>query len=114
VKVQQGWLTLTGEVSWDYQRTAAVADLRKLRGVTGITNDVTIKPRASATDVSHRIEEALKRHAQIEAKNVHVQVQGGKVTLEGRVPSWADRRTVETAAWAAPGVLKVEDHLRIF
>ena len=114
VKVQQGWLTLTGEVRWYYQRTAAVADLRKLRGVTGMTNDITIKPQVHAGDISNRIEDALKRHAHLEAKDVRVQVQDGKVTLEGRVPSWADRQTVERAAWAAPGVRKVEDHLRIF
>jgi osmotically-inducible protein OsmY len=113
VKVQQGWLTLTGEVRWDYQRTAAVADLRKLRGVAGITNEITIKPQVHAGDISNRIEDALKRHAHLEAKDVRVQVQDGRVTLEGRVHSWADRQAVETAAWAAPGVRKVEDHLRV-
>ena len=113
VKVQQGWLILIGEVRWNYQRTAAVADLRKLRGVTGITNDITIKPQVYAGDISNRIEDALKRHAHLEAKDVRVQVQDGRVTLEGKVPSWADRQTVERAAWAAPGVRRVEDHLRI-
>jgi osmotically-inducible protein OsmY len=113
VKVQQGWLTLTGEVRWDYQRTAAVADLRKLRGVTGISNNITLKPQVSASDLSNRIEEALKRHAHIEAKDVRVQVQDGRVTLEGRVPTWSDRRMVEVAAWAAPGVRTVEDYLRV-
>lgn len=113
VKVQQGWLTLTGEVRWNYQRTAAVADLRKLRGVTGITNDITIKPQVHAGDISNRIEDALKRHAYLEAKDVRVQVHDDKVTLEGLVPSWADRKTVEKAAWATPGVRQVEDHLRV-
>ncbi|HEY1448710.1 MAG TPA: BON domain-containing protein [Caulobacteraceae bacterium] len=113
VKVQQGWLTLTGEVRWDYQRTAAVADLRKLRGVTGISNNITLKPQVSAGNISNRIEDALKRHAHIEAKDVRVQVQDGRVTLEGRVPTWSDRRMVEVAAWAAPGVRTVEDHLRV-
>ena len=113
VKVQQGWLTLSGEVHWDYQRTAAVADLKKLRGVTGITNNATLKPRASVIDVARSIEEALERHAQIEAKNVLVKVQDGRVTLEGTVPNWADRNLVEAAVWAAPGVRVVEDHLRV-
>jgi osmotically-inducible protein OsmY len=114
VKVQQGWLTLTGEVRWDYQRTAAVADLKKLRGVTGISNDIILKPQASAVDVSHRIELALERHAQLEAKDVHVRVEDGKVTLQGKVPNWADRNLVEAAVWAAPGVRSVEDLLRVF
>ncbi len=113
VKIQQGWLTLTGEVQWYFQRTAAIADLRKLRGVTGITNSVAIMPRATAGDISYRIENALKRHAHLESKDVRVQVQDGRVTLEGKVPTWADRQTVEGAAWAAPGVKVVEDHLRV-
>lgn len=114
VKVQQGWLTLSGEVHWDYQRTAAVADLRKLRGVTGISNDVTLKLQASRGDVVHRIEQALERHAQIEASNVRIHVEDGKVTLEGQVPNWAERDLVEAAAWSAPGVLSVEDRLQVF
>lgn len=113
VKVQQGWLTLSGEVQWDYQRHAAVADLRKLRGVTGISNNVALKPRASSSDVARRIEQALERHAYVEAKNIHVQVTDGEVTLRGRVPNWADRRLVESAAWAAPGVNSVVDNLQV-
>ena len=113
VKVQQGWLTLRGEVEWDYQRTAAVADLQKLRGVTGISNEVTLRPRASATDVTQRIERALERHAQLEAKDIHVAVNDGRVVLDGHVTHWADRRLVEQAVWAAPGVRTVEDHLQV-
>jgi osmotically-inducible protein OsmY len=113
VKVQQGWLTLTGEVRWQYQRTAAIADLRKLRGVTGITNDIKIKAQVYASDISNRIEDAMKRQAHLRADDVHVQVRDGKVTLEGRVPSWADRRTAEIAAWAAPGVSTVDDRLTV-
>jgi osmotically-inducible protein OsmY len=113
VKVQQGWLTLSGEVQWDYQRSAAVADLRKLRGVTGISNNIVLKPRASSSDVARRIERALERHAHVEAKNIHVQVADGKVTLRGRVPNWADRRLVESAAWSAPGVNSVVDNLQV-
>lgn len=113
VKVQQGWLTLNGDVHWNYQRTAAVADLRNLRGVTGISNNVTLKPQATIGDVAHRIEQALERHAQVEAKDVQIRVEDGKVTLEGRVPNWADRNLVEAAAWSAPGVRSVEDHLRV-
>jgi osmotically-inducible protein OsmY len=113
VKVQQGWLTLEGEVQWDYQRTAAVADLRKLRGVTGISNNITLKLMATVGDVAHRIEQALERDARVEASNIRVKVMDGAVTLEGRVPNWTDRRLVEATAWAAPGVRKVVDHLTV-
>ena len=113
VKVERGWLTLTGEVGWDYQRTAALADLRKLRGVLGINNAITVKPRVSAVDVERRITDALKRHAEIEAKGVTVSVIDGKVRLEGKVDSWNDRTALERAAWSAPGVRSVEDHVHI-
>lgn len=113
VKVEQGWLTLTGEVPWEYERTAATADLRKLRGVVGINNLVTVKPHATAFDVERRIIDALKRSAEVEARNVRVNVHDGRVTLEGHVDTWADRRAVERAAWSAPGVRTVEDHVHI-
>lgn len=113
VKAQQGWLTLTGELDWDYQRKAAIDDLRKLRGVVGITNSVTLKVRVSAGDVVDRIKQALKRDAEIEASDVHVRVHNGKVTLDGKVDSWSDRQTAERAAWSAPGVHAVEDHLHL-
>jgi osmotically-inducible protein OsmY len=113
VKVEQGWLTLTGEVPWEYERTAATADLRKLRGVVGINNLVTVKPHAAAFDVERRIIDALKRSAEVEARNVRVNVHDGRVTLEGHVDTWADRQAVERAAWSAPGVRTVEDHVHI-
>ena len=113
VKVQHGWLTLTGEVEWDYQRTAAVHDLKKLRGVVGITNNVLVKPRLSVDDIERRIKGALQRCAEIEASSVTVSVKDGLVKLEGHVRSCSDRDAVEQAAWAAPGVVSIEDHLRI-
>ncbi len=113
VKVQHGWLTLTGDVEWEYQRVAAMDDLRKLRGVVSITNAVKVKPHASAMDIKRRIEDSLKRSAEVEAKNVHVLVAGGKVTLEGKVDTWADVNTVSRAAWSAPGVSSVENHLHV-
>ena len=113
IKVEQGWLTLTGAVEWDYQRTAANDDLRKMRGVMGIRNNITVAPYASAADVERRIKAALERSAEIEAKGVRVTVQDGRVKLEGRVNSWADRDTLERAAWSAPGVCMVEDDVQI-
>ncbi len=111
VKVQQGWLSLTGEVEWAFQRTAAVHDLRKLRGVAGIKTEIVVKPRANVHDIERRIGEALKRTAQREADDVKVSVKDGEVRLEGKVPTWADRYAVERAAWAAPGVRSIDDQL---
>jgi osmotically-inducible protein OsmY len=113
VKVERGWITLTGEVEWDYQRSIAASDLRKLRGVAGLTNAVTLKPRATPADIEHRIREALRRNAEVESEQVKVVVDGGKVKLEGRVRTWADREAVERAAWSAPGVHLVEDHVSV-
>ena len=113
VKVEHGWLTLTGEVEWDYQRTAAMHDLRKLRGVMGITNNVTLKPHASAPDIKQRITDALKRSAEVEGSRIKVSVINGEVELRGDVDSFADRRSVAQAAWSAPGVTMVKDHVHV-
>lgn len=113
IKVQKGWITLSGEVDWYFQRNAAEAAVRKLSGVTGITNAITIKPRVQAGDIKQRIEKALKRNAELEAENIRVVVAGGRVTLEGRVNAWHERAVAERAAWAAPGVVSVVDHLAL-
>ncbi|MGO9005479.1 MAG: BON domain-containing protein [Beijerinckiaceae bacterium] len=113
VKVQQGWLTLSGEVDWQYQRTATEDDVRKLSGVLGVTNLITIKPRLQSGDIKLRIEEALKRNALIEADGIRINVEDGKVTLEGRVHTWYERDVLETAVWAAPGVNAVDDRVMV-
>lgn len=113
IKVQKGWVTLTGEVPWYFQSTAAESAVRKLSGVIGITNDITIKPSVQAGDIKHRIEDALKRNAEFEANQIRVLVSGGRVTLEGKVKAWHERLLAERAAWAAPGVNIVEDHLAV-
>lgn len=114
VLVQDGWVTLSGNVDWYYQKTAAEDDVRKLSGVRGVTNKITIKPRVDTANVKTKIESALKRHAEVEAKAIRVTVQNGnKVVLEGKVDNWDERRAVETAAWSAPGVAAVEDRLTI-
>ena len=113
VEVSQGWVTLVGEVEWQYQRSGAEADVRKLRGVVGVTNAITLKPRAYSGDIAARIHDALVRDATIDAQAIHVKVEGDRVTLDGRVDCWRDRELVERAAWAAPGVRSVVDHLRI-
>jgi osmotically-inducible protein OsmY len=114
VLVQDGWVTLTGMVNWFYEKTAAEDDVRKLSGVRGVTNKITIKPHLSATDVKDKIESALKRHAEVEADSIRVSVQdGSKVVLEGKVDNWDERRAVENAAWSVAGVAAVEDRLTI-
>lgn len=114
VKIQDGWVTLTGKVDWQYQKAAAADAVRDLSGVVGVLNQIQINPRASASDVKKRIEDALKRNAEIEAQAIRVNVlDGGKVTLEGRVQAWAERRAAERAAWSAPGVSAVDDRIII-
>ncbi|MGO4671843.1 BON domain-containing protein [Bosea sp. 2YAB26] len=113
IKVQDGWITLTGSVDWYFQRDAAEAALRKLSGVAGVINLIAVKPRVEASDVKNRIESALKRSAELEAGQIRVMVSGGRVTLEGKVKAWHERGVAERAAWAAPGVTAVEDHLAI-
>lgn len=114
VRVQHGWLTLTGKVDWQYQKTAAADAVRDLAGVIGISNQIEIKQRASVFDVKRRIEDALKRNAEIEAQAIKVNVlEGGKVRLEGRVHAWSERSAAERAAWSAAGVNTVEDRITI-
>ncbi len=113
VKVQNGWVTLTGEVDWHYQRTDTEAAVRRLSGVVGITNSITIRPRVDAQNIKHRIEAALKRNAELEASGIKVDVVGGKVRLEGKVHAWYERGIAEQAAWAASGVTTVEDNLKV-
>jgi osmotically-inducible protein OsmY len=114
VKVQEGWVTLTGKVEWQYQKTAAADAVRDLAGVVGVTNRIEIASRASAFDVKKRIEDALKRNAEIEAQAIRVNVlDGGKVTLDGKVHAWSERRAAERAAWSAPGVKVVDDRITI-
>jgi osmotically-inducible protein OsmY len=98
--VQSGMITLNGEVEWQYQRIAAGDAVRKLSGVTGVINNIIIKPRVSVPDVKQKIEAALKRHAEVEANAIRVSVRdGGKVVLEGKVHDWLERDAVENAAW---------------
>lgn len=113
VEVAKGWITLTGEVEWQYQRRAAEDNVRSLIGVKGVSNLISVKPRVVATNVASGIEEALKRDARLEAQKIKVSVTDGTVKLEGRVHSWYERDAAERAAWAAPGVRAVEDHVTI-
>jgi osmotically-inducible protein OsmY len=113
VKVEAGWLTLTGEVDWYYQKDAAQADVRKLQGVVGVSNEIAIKPSVRASDVHDKIAAALGRNAQIEANAIVVTATGGKITLGGSVDTYYERRLAVETAWSAPGVIQVEDNLSV-
>ena len=114
VLVHDGWLTLSGNVNWYFEKASAEEDVRKLSGVRGITNMIAIKPQIGSADVKRKIDAALKRHAEVEANAISVSVQNGnKVVLEGAVDTWGERRAVEDAAWSVPGVASVEDRLTI-
>ena len=113
VKVQGGFVTLSGEVDWHYQRTDAEYAVRKLEGIKGLSNEIKVKPRVQASDVKHRIESALKRNAEWEAGSIKVSVLDGRVTLDGKVKALYERDLAERTAWSAPGVISVEDHISI-
>lgn len=113
VKVQDGWITLTGKLEWQYQKNAAAEAVRGLAGVVGVANQIEINPRASVSDIKKRIENALKRNAETEAQTIRVKVLDGKVTLEGKVRAWSERQAAERAAWSSPGVRAVEDRISI-
>ena len=113
VIVQNGWVTLEGDVEWQYQRNLAEMAVTRIKGVMGVYNQIQVKPRLAPTDVKRKIEEALKRSAEVEAKNITVEVDDGEVTLKGTVHSWVERKEVEKAAWQAPGVTKVHNKLTV-
>jgi len=114
VSVTKGWVTLDGEVDWYYQKRAAEDTVRGLKGVRGVTNKILLKPvMARIADVRSKIEAALKRNAELDAKRIDVQASDGSVTLSGTVHSWVERDDALNAAWSAPGVTTVIDQIRI-
>jgi osmotically-inducible protein OsmY len=113
VAVANGWVTLAGTVDWEYQRQAAANAIRYLAGVRGVTNIVAIKPHVSVGDVKGKIENALKRSAEVDARRINVAVSDDTVTLSGNVHSWFERDEARRAAWSAPGVRAVDDRIAV-
>jgi osmotically-inducible protein OsmY len=113
VTVSKGWVTLKGEVAWQFQKQDAERAVRRLTGVKGVTNFITVKARPTPAELKKRIEDALVRTAQSDAERITVDVKGEKVILKGTVRSWAEKQEAERQAWAAPGVLAVENQISI-
>ena len=113
VTVSDGWVKLEGEVDGQYQRAAAERAVRYLSGVTGVTNLIAIKPAVTRKEIKTKIEQALQRSAALDAQQIYVETHGDTVILRGNVRTWEEREDAERAAWAAPGVTQVEDHIRV-
>jgi osmotically-inducible protein OsmY len=113
IAVSDGWVTLKGKVDWEYQRAAAAHAVRDLTGVRGVTNMISLEPHISASDVKSKIEAALKRSAEVDARRIYVGVTDGKVILSGNVHSSFERDEARRAAWAAPGVNEIDDRIAI-
>jgi osmotically-inducible protein OsmY len=113
VEVDDGWITLRGAVEWQYQKRDAERAVRNISGVKGITDEIALKPTAIPADIKARIEEALKRNAAVHERRIAVEAHEGKVTLRGSVRTFAERMEAEEAAWAAPGVSRVEDLITV-
>ena len=112
IKIQDGWITLSGQVEWFYQKDAAATEIRRLMGVTGVSNQITVKTRPNVGDISEGIRHALHR-SWYDDDNVKVTAKDGKVELTGTVHGWADRQMAGMTAWAAPGTTSVQNNIAV-
>lgn len=113
VTVKSAWVTLEGTAEWNYQRESAEKAVRQVRGVKGVTNLITLKPQVAPSEIKQKIEQAFRRSAEVDANRITVEANGSEIVLKGTVRSWAERQEAERAAWAAPGVTKVENRIVI-
>ena len=111
VIVKDGWVTLEGQVEWQYQRSTAENSVRRIKGIKGVSNLIQLKPHAQPAEIKRKIQEAFRRNAEVDANRITVEARGGEVILKGTVRSWIEREEAERTAWAAPGVTKVEDRI---
>ncbi|GAA3918180.1 BON domain-containing protein [Chitinophaga oryziterrae] len=113
VQVDNGWITLDGELEWQYQKDAAVNAVKDLQGVRGVSNLVQLRPGPTGVIVKDHIKKALERIADVEADRIDIITEGRSITVKGKVRSWSERSEVERAVWATPGVWSVKDELVI-
>lgn len=113
VLVENRWVTLEGEVEWHYQRERAEEAVQRVRGVKGLSNHIQVRPQVPVVDIKRKIEQALRRAAELDASRITVEVDGSEIVLRGSVRSWAEREEAEREAWRAPGVSKVDNRLQV-
>ncbi|MCS3928870.1 osmotically-inducible protein OsmY [Bradyrhizobium elkanii] len=111
--VKGSWITLEGAVEWQYQKSTAEAAVRKVKGVKGVTNVITVKPKVEPSELQRKIMEAFKRNAEVDASRITVEANGSEVILKGTVRSWIEREEAERVAWSAPGITRVDDRIVI-
>jgi osmotically-inducible protein OsmY len=111
--VRDGWVTITGNVDWQYQRDAAFDAVSSLKGVVGVSNELAVRPKVKPGDIKSKIESAMQRHALLDSKRIKVSSEGDKVVLSGTVHSWQEKQEAQWAAWSAPGVCDVDNRISV-